>query len=40
MDIPVMPVEDPNAPVPPAGGPVATSTKPPMKAQTSKDVEN
>jgi len=40
MDTPVMPVEDPNAPVPPAGGPVDTSTKPPMKAQTSKDAEN
>ena len=31
MDTPVMPVEDPNATVPPAGGPVDTSTKPPMK---------
>ncbi len=40
MDTPVMPVEDPNAPVPPAGGPVDTSTKPPMKAQTSKELEN
>ncbi len=40
MDTPVMPVEDPNAPVPPAGGPVDTSPKPPMKAQTSKEVEN
>ena len=40
MDTPVMPVEDPNAPVPPAGGPVDTSSKPPMKAQTSKEVEN
>lgn len=40
MDTPVMPVEDPNAPVPPAGGPVDTSTKPPMKAQTSKEIEN
>ena len=40
MDTPIMPVEDPNAPVPPAGGPVDTSTKPPMKAQTSKDAEN
>ena len=38
MDTPVMPVEDPNAPVPPAGGPVDTSTKPPMKPQTSKAV--
>ena len=40
MDVPVMPVEDPNAPAPPAGGPVNTSTKPPMKAQTSKELEN
>ena len=40
MDTPVMPVEDPNAPVPPAGGPVDTSTKPPMKPQTSKELEN
>nr|BAR30801.1 capsid assembly protein GP20-like protein [uncultured Mediterranean phage uvMED] len=40
MDTPVMPVEDPNAAAPPAGGPVDTSTKPPMKAQTSKEVEN
>ena len=40
MDTPVMPVEDPNAPTPPAGGPVDTSTKPPMKAQTSKELEN
>ena len=40
MDTPVMPVEDPNAPVPPKGGPVDTSTKPPMKAQTSKELEN
>ena len=40
MDVPVMPVEDPNAPVPPAGGPVDTSTKPPMKPQTSKELEN
>ena len=40
MDTPVMPVEDPNAPVPPAGGPVDTSTKPPMKARTSKELEN
>ena len=40
MDTPVMPVEDPNAPVPPAGGPVDTSTKPPMKPQTSKALEN
>lgn len=40
MDTPVMPVEDPNAALPPAGGPVDTSSKPPMKAQTSKEVEN
>ena len=40
MDTPVMPVEDPNAAAPPAGGPVDTSTKPPMKAQTSKELEN
>ena len=40
MDTPVMPVEDPNAALPPAGGPVDTSTKPPMKAQTSKELEN
>jgi hypothetical protein len=40
MDTPVMPVEDPNAPAPPSGGPVDTSTKPPMKAQTSKELEN
>lgn len=40
MDTPVMPVEDPNAPVPPAGGPVDTSSNPPMKAQISKDAEN
>lgn len=40
MDTPVMPVEDPNAPVPPAGGPVDTSTKPPMKPQNSKELEN
>ena len=40
MDTPVMPVEDPNAPVPPKGGPVDTSTKPPMKPQTSKELEN
>jgi len=40
MDTPVMPVEDPNAALPPAGGPVDTTSKPPMKAQTSKEVEN
>jgi hypothetical protein len=40
MDTPVMPVEDPNAALPPAGGPVDTSSKAPMKAQTSKEVEN
>ena len=40
MDTPVMPVEDPDAALPPAGGPVDTSSKPPMKAQTSKEVEN
>ena len=40
MDTPVMPVEDPNAALPPAGGPVDTASKPPMKAQTSKELEN
>jgi hypothetical protein len=41
MDIPVMPVEqDPLAPKPPANGPKDTKTKPPMKAQTSKELEN
>ena len=40
MDTPVMPVEDPNAAAPPSGGPVDTSTKPPMKPQTSKELEN
>jgi len=37
----VMPVEqDPLAPKPPANGPKDTKTKPPMKAQTSKELEN
>jgi len=41
MDVPVMPVEqDPLAPKPPANGPKDTKTKPPMKAQTSKELEN
>ncbi len=40
MDTPVMPVEDPNAAALPSGGPVDTSTKPPMKPQTSKELEN
>ena len=41
MDVPVMPVEeDPLAPKPPANGPKDTKTKPPMKAQTSKEIEN
>lgn len=41
MDVPVMPVEpDPLAPKPPANGPKDTKTKPPMKPQTSKEIEN
>ena len=41
MDVPVMPSEpDPMAPELPTNGAMDTRTKPPMKAQTSKELEN
>lgn len=41
MDVPVMPTEpDPMAPNPPVNGPKNTKTKPPLKPQTSKELEN
>jgi hypothetical protein len=41
MDVPVMPAEpDPMAPKLPTNGAMDTRTKPPMKAQTSKELEN